>query len=211
MSYFNKVKAALKQAYSDGILQSDLNKKVKPIKEVETRREPLTIEELNSLIKTDCNNPLLKRAALFSALTGLRWSDIEKLKWGEVEFIKGRGYFLNFDQEKTEGVEVHPISLQAFQILGERGGKDERVFPGLKYSAFENKHLYQWIGTAGITKDITFHNFRHTYATLQLAGGTDIYTVSKLLGHKSLKTTQIYTKVVDESKRLAAERIKLEL
>ena len=210
MSYFNKVKAALKQAYSDGILQSDLNKKVKPIKEVETRREPLTIEELNNLIKTDCNNPLLKRAALFSALTGLRWSDIEKLKWGEVEFIKGRGYFLNFDQEKTEGVEVHPISLQAFQILGERGGKDERVFPGLKYSAFENKHLYQWIGAAGITKDITFHNFRHTYATLQLAGGTDIYTVSKLLGHKSLKTTQIYTKVVDESKRLAADKIKLD-
>ena len=211
MSYFNKIKAALKQAYSDGILQSDLNKKVKPIKEAETRREPLTIEELNSLIKTHCNNPLLKRAALFSALTGLRWSDIEKLKWGEVEFVKGRGYFLNFDQEKTEGVEVHPISEQAFQILGERGGQGDRVFEGLKYSAFQNKQLYQWIGAAGITKDITFHNFRHTYATLQLANGTDIYTVSKLLGHKSIKTTQIYTKVVDETKRKAANRIILDM
>ncbi len=210
MSYFNKIKAALKQAYKDGMLQIDLNSKVKTIKQAETRREHLTIEELNSLIKTECNNPLIKRAALFSALTGLRWSDIEKLKWGEVEFIKGRGYFLNFEQEKTEGVEVHPISEQAFRILGERGGKDDRVFEGLKYSAFENSKLYQWIGAAGITKHITFHNFRHTYATLQRAGGTDIYTVSKLLGHKSLKTTQIYAKVVDEAKRKAAERIKLD-
>lgn len=210
VSYFNKVKATLKQAFKDGILQSDLNARVTPIKQEETRREFLTIEELNSLIKTQCNNPLLKRAALFSALTGLRFSDIENLTWGEVEFINGRGYFLNFDQEKTKGIEVHPISEQAFNILGSRGSTQERVFEGLKYSAFENKHLYQWIGAAGITKDITFHNFRHTYATLQLANGTDIYTVSKLLGHKSLKTTQVYAKVVDELKRDAADRIKLD-
>lgn len=210
VSYFNKVKATLKQAYKDGILQSDLNAKTAPIKEEETRREFLTIEELNSLIKTPCNNTIIKKAALFSALTGLRFGDIENLVWGEVEFIKGRGYFLNFDQEKTKGIETHPISEQAFNILGERGGKDERVFDGLVYSAYENKHLYQWIGAAGITKNISFHNFRHTYATLQLANGTDIYTVSKLLGHKSLKTTQVYAKVVDELKRDAAERIKLD-
>jgi len=73
VSYFNKVKAALKQAYKDGILQTDLNAKISPIKTAETRREYLTIEELNKLVKTPCNNDLLKRAALFSALTGLRF------------------------------------------------------------------------------------------------------------------------------------------
>jgi integrase len=98
LSYYNKFKAALKQAYTDEFLQFDLNAKVKPVKALETRRNYLTLEELNQLVKTECNNPLLKRAALFSALTGLRFSDIQKLKWSELEFIKGQGNFILFTQ-----------------------------------------------------------------------------------------------------------------
>ena len=211
VSYFNKVKAALRQAYRDGILQTDLNAKIQPIKEAETRREYLTLDELNKLVKTPCNSDLLKRAALFSALTGLRFSDIQKMVWGELEYIEGQGHFLNFSQKKTKGVEYYPISEQAYSLLGEPGEPTTNVFEGLEYSAYNNKHLYQWIGAAGITKNITFHCFRHTFATLQLFGGTDIYTVSKMLGHKDLKTTQVYAKIVDESKRKAANRIKLDM
>ncbi|MCA6434973.1 MAG: site-specific integrase [Bacteroidetes bacterium] len=211
VSYFNKVKAALKQAYKDGILQTDLNGKISPIKAAETRREYLTIEELNKLVKTSCNNDLLKRAALFSALTGLRFSDIQKMVWGELEYIEGQGYFLNFSQKKTNGIEYYPISEQAVSLLNEKGEPTAKVFEGLEYSAYHNKHLFQWIGAAGITKDITFHCFRHTFATLQLFNGTDIYTVSKMLGHKDLKTTQIYAKIVDDTKRKAADKIKLDM
>jgi integrase len=216
VSYFNKVKAALKQAYKDGILQTDLNSRVKPIKEAETRREYLTLDELNKLVKTPCNDDLLKRAALFSALTGLRFSDISKMVWSELVYTEGQGYFLNFDQQKTKGVEVLPISEQAYSFTeGTENPKDmpqdKKVFEGLKYSAYANKHLFQWIGAAGITKEITFHCFRHTFATLQLFNGTDIYTVSKMLGHKDLKTTQVYAKIVDEAKRKAADKIKLTL
>jgi len=216
VSYFNKVKAALKQAYKDGILQYDLNAKVKPIKAAETRREYLTLDELNKLVKTTCNNVLLKRAALFSALTGLRFSDIQKMTWGELEYINEQGYFLNFNQKKTKGIEVLPISEQAYSLTeGTENPKDmpqdKPVFEGLKYSAYHNKYLFQWIGAAGITKDITFHCFRHTFATLQLFNGTDIYTVSKMLGHKDLKTTQVYAKIVDEAKRTASNKIKLDM
>jgi len=211
VSYFNKVKASLKQAYKDGILQSDLNAKISPIKAEETRREYLTIEELNKLVKTPCNNDLLKRAALFSALTGLRFSDIQKMIWSELEYIEGQGYFLNFSQKKTNGIEYYPISEQAVSLLNEKSEPTAKVFEGLEYSAYHNKHLFQWIGAAGISKDITFHCFRHTFATLQLFNGTDIYTVSKMLGHKDLKTTQIYAKIVDETKRKAADKIKLDL
>ncbi len=211
VSYFNKFKAALKQAYKDGYLQTDLNLKVEPIKHAETQRNFLTIEELNSLVKTECNNPLLKRAALFSALTGLRFSDIKKLVWGEIHYSVENGCSIHFTQQKTKGVEVLPISKQACHLLGKPKQSTDKVFEGLTYSAYENKHLYQWIGAAGITKDITFHCFRHTFATLQLSKGTDIYTVSKMLGHRELKTTQIYAKIVDQTKREAANKIILDL
>lgn len=215
-SYFNKIKATLRQAFQDGILQTDLNIKIQPIKQAETRREHLTLEELNKLVRTPCNNNLLKRAALFSALTGLRFSDIQKMTWSELEYIEGDGYYLHFDQKKTKGVEDLPISQQAYSFTnGSENPKDmptdEMVFKGLKYSAYHNKHLFQWIGAAGITKNITFHCFRHTFATLQLFNGTDIYTVSKMLGHKDLKTTQVYAKIVDEAKRRAVDKIKLEI
>jgi integrase len=210
VSYYNKFKATLKQAHKDGYLNSDLNAKIKPIKQAETQRNFLTIEELNSLVKTECLNPLMKRAALFSALTGLRFSDIQKLVWGELEYIEGNGYFIQFKQQKTKGVEMMPIAEQAYSLLGERKEPTDKVFEGLTYSAYENKHLAKWIGLAGITKDITFHCFRHTYATLQLSEGTDIYTVSKMLGHRELKTTQIYAKIIDQTKRDATNKIKLD-
>ena len=153
---------------------------------------------------------MLKNAALFSALTGLRFSDIHKLVWSEVQYSGLEGYFLQYRQQKTESVEVLPISEQAFSLLGERKEPTEKVFDGLNYSAYLNRHLKQWILKAGITKKITFHCFRHTFATLQLSQGTALYTVSKMLGHRDLKTTQIYAKIIDKTKREAANRIKLD-
>ena len=210
VSYFNKLKAALKQAYKDKYLQYDLNNSIDPIKVSETRRNFLTIEELNSLVKTECKDSVLKNAAIFSAMTGLRFSDISKLVWSELEYIEGNGYFIQFRQQKTEGEEMMPISEQAYSLLGERKTPTDKVFDGLNYSAYSNKDLAKWIGAAGITKDITFHCFRHTFATLQLSNGTDIYTVSKMLGHRDLKTTQIYAKIISQTKRDAANKIKLD-
>lgn len=208
--YFNKFKAALKQGYKKGLFDSDLSQLMDAISGQEVQREHLTIPELQKLVNTNCTMPLLKNAALFSALTGLRFSDIEKLTWNEVYFEEGQGYFLRFRQQKTKGAEVLPISEQAFNLLGERGEVSARVFEGLKYSAYTNIHLTKWIAKAGITKDITFHCFRHTFATLQLSAGTDLYTVSKMLGHREIKTTQIYAKIVDLTKRKAADQIKLD-
>ena len=208
-TYFSIFKAGLKQAFIDGYLTIDISAKVKGIQERESRREFLTVEEFNRLAQTPCN-PLLKRAALFSALTGIRHCDIQKLKWSEVESFNG-GHRLNFTQQKTKGVEYMPISEQAFNLCGERQEGDLLVFAGLPDPSWISKPVQRWVEAAGITKHITFHCFRHSYATLQLAGGTDIYTVSKMLGHTNVRTTQIYAKVVDEKKEKATETIKLDL
>jgi len=208
VTYYSIFKAALKKAFVDGYLTTDLSAKTKGIKLLETRREFLTIEELNKLAETPCNNPTLKKAALFSALTGLRLSDVQKLTWKELVF-DGSLYKINFTQKKTKGVEYMPISEQAFGICGEKGKPNSLVFEKLPDSAWISSPLKHWVESAGIDKKITFHCFRHTFATLQLTNGTDIYTVSKMLGHKDLKVTQIYAKIVDETKQKAANNIKI--
>ena len=81
------------------------------------------------------------------------------------------------------------------------------VFTGLRYTSYHNFELQRWILKAGITKPITFHCARHTFAVLQLTLGTEIFTLSKLLGHTELKTTQIYAKIIDEKKREAVNKI----
>lgn len=210
-SYFGKFTAALKQAVADGILRSNPANGVPHFKQGEPQREFLSLEELQAAVKEECEIPQLKTAFIFSCLTGLRWSDIDKLLWSEVQHSNDMGYYIRFRQKKTQGVETLPISEQAFGLLGERQDKDERVFKGLKYSAWHNLKLQQWMMKAGISKTITFHCARHTYATLQLTAGTDIYTVSKLLGHRELKTTQIYAKVIDAKKKEAANKIQLDL
>lgn len=158
-TYFSIFKAALKQAFIDGYLTVDVSAKVKGIQGRESRREYLTVDELNRLAQTPCD-PLLKRASLFSALTGLRHCDIQKLKWSEIEEFNG-GYRLNFTQQKTKGVEYMPISEQAYQLCGERRNGDLLVFAGLPDPSWINRPIKKWVAEAGITKHITYHCFRH--------------------------------------------------
>ena len=209
-TYFSIFKAALHQAFIDGYLTIDLAAKSKNIYYEESQREYLTLEELNKLAATPCDSPILKRAALFSALTGLRHSDIKQLKWKDL--VKDQEHYrILFTQQKTKGVEYMPISDQAYQLCGERGDSDRLIFEGLQDPSWISRPVARWVEAAGITKHITFHCFRHTYATLQLTSGTDIYTVSKMLGHKKVTTTQIYAKIVDEKKEAAANAIKIDL
>ena len=209
-SYFNKLLAALKQAVKDGIIPTNPAEGVEGFKQGEHEREFLTLDELQAAVDAECEIPQLKTAFIFSCLTGLRWSDIQKLVWSEMQHSNEMGHYIRFRQKKTKGVETLPIPEQAISLLGERKENDERVFKGLKYSAWHNLKLQPWMTRAGISKKITFHCARHTYATLQLTLGTDIYTVSKMLGHKDLKTTQVYAKIIDDKKTEAASKIKLQ-
>ena len=205
-SYFLKLKAALNRAVEDGIIPHSPAMSVKPAHVEDVHREYLTFDELQRLAKTECPYPVLKDAFLFSCLTGMRWSDINKLTWAEVQEFDG-GTRIVFRQKKTKGLEYLDITGQAVRYMGQRGKADKRVFAGLKYSAWHNLALREWCLKAGITKHITFHCGRHTFAVLQLSLGTEIYTVSKLLGHRELKTTQVYAQIMDAKKREAVNRI----
>lgn len=143
---------------------------------------------------------------MFSCLTGLRRSDILALTWGEV-FEQGEFTRIIFKQVKTKGLEYLDLTPEAVELMGKRRKPSDKVFEGIHSPSITNQAIRRWCFDAGIKKDITFHCGRHTFATMMLDLGTDIYTVSKLLGHKELSTTQIYAKVMDKNKQAAVLKI----
>lgn len=206
LSYFNKLRACLNQAFEERIIQYNPIRGVENFKQEEGTRMYLTVEELQQLVQTDMDHPELRRAFLFSCLTGLRRSDIAKLTWGEVH-QQGAFVRLIFKQKKTGGQEYLDINEQAAELLGERGNPQDKVFPYMISPESQNKLIQQWVYKAGINKKITFHCGRHTFAVMMLDLGADLYTVSKLLGHKQIGTTQIYAKVLDKNKQAAVKSI----
>lgn len=207
ISYFNKIKHALHDAQRAGLIHHNPADDVKSPAVMESKREFLTVEEVQSLIATPCKKEVCKKAFLFGCLTGLRISDLIKLTWGEMRYSEAMQWHIVYDQQKTKRREVLMVNQQAVDLLGEPQAAYERVFKGLKYNSWQNLIIQNWATDAGIRKAVTYHVARHTYATLQLTSGTDLYTVSKLLGHKRVETTQIYAKVVDEKKRAAADNL----
>lgn len=204
--YWSTFRGFLGLAHREKILNEDINDYLDRIETVETRREFLTLEELRQLASTPCDIPVLKNASLFSCLTGLRASDVLALDWKNIVKNADGAWCMRIRTEKTDTETTLPLSEEALALCGDFGSG--LVFKGLKKHQMQ-KPLEKWIKSAGIEKHITFHCFRHTFATLQVAHGTDIYTVQHLLTHKNVGTTQIYADIVDEKLREASERIRI--
>lgn len=206
LSYFNKLRACLNQAYEERVIQHNPMRGIDNFKPEEGTRMYLTLEEVKTLADTPCEYDSVKRAFLFSCLTGLRRSDIIKMTWGEVQEQSGFIRII-FRQKKTGGQEYLDITPQAAELMGERKKASDPVFEDIHSPSCTNEVIKRWVLRAGIQKEITFHCGRHTFAVLMLDLGTDIYTVSKLLGHRELNTTQIYAKVLDKNKQAAVAKI----
>jgi len=116
LSYFSKMKATLKKAYKECILRKDINAAVDGIKEQESQRNFLTMEEAIRLFNTPCKIDIVKRISIFSTLTGMRYSNIAKLTWEEVQYRRSEGHFIRFKQKKTDNQQTLPISEDAFKL-----------------------------------------------------------------------------------------------
>jgi len=200
--YLAKVKAALNYAVRHKIIPVNPFSYVENIKHIESERTYLTVDELRLLAQTHCRNAEVRRAFLFACFTGLRVSDIRALTWNQI-----RGERLHFRQQKTSGQEYMPLSVSAQHLLGETGKPDSPIFrlPGAQNSV--NDIIAAWVLEADIDKHVTFHVSRHTFATMALSHDIHLYTVSKLLGHKDIATTQIYAKIIDKKKQEAVNRL----
>ncbi len=194
---------ALNKAVRDGVINQNplhtLSASEKP-QIPQSKREFLSIEEVKALISTDCDLPIVKQAFLFSCFCGLRVSDVEALTWGMISKDNGN-YVCNIVMKKTKEQLYLPLSKETLKWLPNRGeAKDQdKVFP-LPSDSCVYKYLQQWVRAAGITKHVSFHVSRHTFATMMISLGSDLYTVSKLLGHTNIKVTEVYAKLVNAKK-----------
>lgn len=204
ISYFGCFRGALNAAVREDILgENPINKlnTDEKIKMPESKREFLTIDEVKTLIDTPCRREDVKGAFLFSCYCGLRISDVLALKWKDVDCTGGQ-WHISIVMQKTRQPLYLPLSMQARKWMPERGGADEEeaVFSTLPCEDTCNALIKPWIKEAGITKHVTYHVSRHTFATMMLTLGADLYTVCKLLGHTDVKTTQIYAKIINKKK-----------
>lgn len=206
--YWSTFRGLLKILYRNRLITTNINDFLDKIATEDTPKDYLSVEELYKLAETPCKKPILKTAALFSCLTSLRISDILSLQWHEIVDFAAGGKCVHTITQKTKIEDIIPISDEALQLIGYSPEKNGLVFKGLKRS-WTQQPMKEWIREAGITKNITFHSYRRTYATLQGAAGTDIRTIQSNMAHKSITTTQRYMKVVDSNKREASNRISL--
>jgi len=167
----------------------------------------LTIEELKQLENNKAGiGEIVVQTFFFSAYCGLRYSDIAKLTWANLQNIDGRQTII-ITMKKTKQALYLPLNEKALLYLPQRNPNDPISAPifNIPTCHFLDRKLKKWAKIAGIDKNISFHIARHTYATMLVTKGADIFTISKLLGHTSVKTTQIYAEIVSAKKNDAVD------
>ena len=212
---YNKVATAINDAVRHGKLAPEHAPNVKkkyalgvPVRTI-NERAFLTEDEIRAMATTPCSRPEIKAAFLFACLTGLRYGDLQTLTWGDIVDEGGSLKLVKKMVKTQKPVTVYLNSTAAALLPKRRGGK-ELVF-NLGANQWANRHLKAWAEAAGIKKHVSYHVARHTFATLNLTKGTDLYTTSKLLGHTNVATTAIYAKLVDQKRQAAADLINIDL
>lgn len=176
------------------------------VTEPPTTRGFLTLEEVGVLEATPYKHEKIRRAFLFCCFCGLRISDMLNLRWQNIS-RSGDTVIVTFTMKKTAKPISVPLSSKAIVYLPERGDapSDSLVFAGLPSESFISLHLKKWASECGITKNIHFHISRHTFGTMLMTAGVDLYTASKMLGHSDVRATQVYAKIIDKKKTEAMD------
>ena len=161
------------------------------------KKDVLTAAEITRLLQCrfDRQSEDVRRAFIFSLFTGLRFCDVKELRYRNINYEECT---LTFQQQKTRRTNNVPLRPDILALVGE-GEPDGLIFH-LPSPTACNKSLQHWVSRAGINKHITWHCGRHSFATSLLNNGVNIKVVSSLLGHSTLRFTEIYLRAVDKQK-----------
>ncbi len=209
-NYFTKFKQLCKAATKRHVFEENPAEDITITRSSGVKKEILSFSEIEKLARTPCDNDQLRLAFLFCLNTGLRHCDVRSLKWGDIDFEN------NLIKKQQSKVKESSISSFVYIDLNnntrvilsqiERAENKDMVFdiPRVESCLYQ---LKKWVNRAGITKNITWHSARHSFATNLLFSNTDIKTVSGLLGHSDIKHTQKYTHLVNELKKKAVNNL----
>lgn len=202
-TYVGYIVSALNLAVDEGILSVNPGLAIdrNAIQGEQKKREYLTIDEVRLLIDTPCREDV-KVPFLFSCFCGLRLGDMRSLQWKNVIEETGKVH-LEVRQRKTGNMLYLPLSTQAQGYLPEQWGDAEEHVFSIPHTTTLDVVLKRWAKAAGVKKNLCYHMSRHTFATMELTLGADLYTTSQLLGHRDVETTQVYAKIVDAKKEAA--------
>ncbi len=193
--YMMVLRSMLKSAKDEELISETPFDKTADIPLEDIAPQYLTIDEIQTISDTPCGSEVVKRAFLFSCLTGIRFKDVKSVTWGQVKRF-GKYVRITFTPNKKEEQAYINVTEEALPFLGERGEDAQLVFGALPDNKTVNSYLKSWGKAAGIQKKITFHVARHTFATLLLSLHVKPTQVQKLLGHHSLYSTLKYAEMV---------------
>lgn len=170
------------------------------------KKDILSLEEIENLLNTryQGENIEIRKAFIFCLYTGIRFCDVVVLRFSNVDYSNR---LLSFEQNKTSGHSkasnvVIPLNDGLISLIGHPSSPDntDEIIFKLPSHTMCLKALRHWTARAGITKHITWHCARHSFAVNILNNGANIKTVASLLGHSGLKHTEKYTRAVDKLK-----------
>lgn len=209
--YFAAVVSTLQQACCDGLIDENPARRLsaeerKVLASPGPRHTHLTIDEIKTLQAVGHRRGKDTLAAfLFACFTGLRFSDVATLRHTDIK-TEGERRYIDKTMVKTRRHIVIPLSASAERWLPQSQGPNGGLVFRLPTFRWVEICLKRMARDAGIAKDLTFHSARHTFATLQITLGSDLYTVSRLLGHSNIRSTQIYADIVEQKKLEAVSR-----
>ena len=218
VKYMKNFKKIVLMCIDNGWLDKDPFIKYKPKVKI-IARDYLTKEELETMaLKTYSSLRIeqVKDIFIFCCYTGLAYIDVKQLKRSEIiKGIDGQQWIFT-TRQKTDTASRIPLLTQALEIIKKyenhpECGDRDKVLPVLSNQKM-NSYLKEIADVCGINKELTFHIARHTFATsVTLANGVSIESVSKMLGHKNMRTTQHYAKILDSKVSEDMQLLKLKL
>jgi site-specific recombinase XerD len=204
VKYLKNFKKIILICLANGWLDKDPFSKYKP-KVKAVKRDFLNAEELATMAVKEMASDRTSQVRdifLFSCFTGLAYADVKKLKRSEiVKGVDGRDWIAT-SRQKTDTASSIPLLPQAIQLMNKYKDHPQCVDDGLLLPVLSNQKMNTYLkeiaDACGINKDLTYHIARHTFATtVTLANGVSMESVSKMLGHTNIKTTQHYAKILD--------------
>ena len=209
--YLGMFSTCMNNAVRQGIIRNNPVRELEPRERIQPKdgtKEYLTIEELRTLMATDSYRPEIKQAFIFACFTGLRLSDMYRISPMHIfKTPDGKGEYIDMEMKKTEKPVIIPLSEEAKRWLPDPKGFNVPFFDIPTTGTVIGRALRKWAEAAGIDKHLSFHCSRHTFGTMMLTLGADLFTTSKQKGHSNIQTTEIYAKIVDKKKEEAINLI----